>query len=208
MSEKLMRIHTSRGLVSLAAMILATLAMTSCGDVVRTGRAPVMLVMNSLTGGTPPESVVLSDVIVNVTTPDPCAPATPCPTAFNDPGTASVMVVMKDVTVTPTTNNSVTITRYHVSYSRADGRNTPGQDVPFPIDGASTTTIAAGETGSVAFELVRHTAKRESPLVELQANRNHISSTATVTFFGTDQVGNDISATGSIQIDFANFGDK
>jgi hypothetical protein len=207
MSKKLMRIRTVSGLVSLAGLILATLAMTSCGDVVRTGRAPVMLVVNSLSGGTPPTSFLLSDVIVNLTTPDPCSPTTPCPTVFNDPGTASLAVVMKDVTVTPTTNNSVTIKQYHVSYSRADGRNTPGQDVPFPIDGFTTTTIAAGETGSIGFELVRHTAKGESPLVQLRTNNNHISSIATVTFFGTDQVGNDISVTGSIQVDFGNFGD-
>ena len=205
MSKKLMRIRTVSGLVSLAAAILA---MTSCGDVVRTGRSPVMLVVNSLSGGTPPSSFVLSDVVVNLTTPDPCSPATPCPTVFNDPGTAALTVVMKDVSVSPTTNNSVTINRYHVSYSRADGRNTPGQDVPFAIDGAATVTIPAGDTGSVGFELVRHTAKGESPLVQLKTNNNHISSTATVTFFGTDQVGNDISVTGSIQVDFGNFGDQ
>jgi len=28
-----------------------------------------------------------------------------------------------------------------------------------------------------------------------------------VTFYGTDRVGNDISVTGSIQVDFGNFGD-
>jgi hypothetical protein len=205
MSKKLMRIRTVSGLVSLAAVMLAS---TSCGDVVRTGRAPVMLVVNSLSGGTPPASFVLSDVIVNLTTPDPCSPATPCPTVFNDPGSAALTVVMKDVTVSPTTNNSVTINRYHVSYTRADGRNTPGQDVPFPIDGFVTVTIAAGDTGSVGFELVRHTAKGESPLVQLKTNNNQISSRATVTFFGTDQVGNDISVTASIQVDFGNFGDQ
>src|ERR1700704_434368 len=208
MSQKLMRIRTVSGFVSLPAIVLAALVMTSCGDVVRTSRSPVMLVINSLTGGTPPTSFLLSDVIVLLTTPDPCSPATPCPTVFNDPGTANLTVVMKDVTVTPTTNNSVTINRYHVSFSRADGRNTPGQDVPFPIDGAVTVTIAAGDTGSVGFELVRHTAKEESPLVQLKTNSNHISSIATVTFFGTDRVGNDISVTGSILVDFANFGDK
>ena len=30
---------------------------------------------------------------------------------------------------------------------------------------------------------------------------------AKVTFYGTDQTGNDVSVTGTIQIDFGNFGD-
>jgi hypothetical protein len=34
-----------------------------------------------------------------------------------------------------------------------------------------------------------------------------ITMIADVTFYGQDRVGNDVSATGSIQIDFGNFGD-
>jgi hypothetical protein len=34
-----------------------------------------------------------------------------------------------------------------------------------------------------------------------------ISTIADVTFYGRDQAGNDVSATGSIGIDFGNFGD-
>jgi hypothetical protein len=203
---KQMRFHSSS--IALLALVLTAAATASCGDVVRSSRAPVMLVVNSLTGGTDKTSFVLSDVIVNRISPDPCKAASPCPTVFNDPGAATLAVIMKDVTVAPTTNNSVTVTRYHVNYSRADGRNTPGVDVPFPIDGAATTTIPAESSGSVGFELVRHTAKEESPLVELIQSGRHISTTATVTFYGTDQVGNDVSATGSIQIDFGDFGDK
>ena len=115
---------------------------------------------------------------------------------------------MKDFTVTPSTNNRVTISRYRVEYRRSDGRNTPGVDVPFPIDGGTTATIEANSAGSVGFELVRHTSKAESPLVELINDPRVISTTAYVTFFGTDQVGNDISATGTILVNFGNFGDQ
>jgi hypothetical protein len=55
---------------------------------------------------------------------------------------------------------------------------------------------------------VRHVAKEESPLVQLVANPNIINTIAEVTFYGRDQVGNDISATGSISIEFGNFGDQ
>ena len=66
----------------------------------------------------------------------------------------------------PTTNSEVTINRYHVNYRRADGRNTPGVDVPYAFDGAVTGTTSGGQL-ELGFELVRHVAKMESPLVEL-----------------------------------------
>jgi hypothetical protein len=195
--------------VSLAAAAVAIAATVSCGDVVRTSRSSVMLVVNSLGGGTAGSATLLSDVIRLLTTPLPCSAASPCPTVFNDPGTATLAVIMKDVTIlTPGTNNRVTVNRYRVEYRRSDGRNTPGVDVPFPFDGAITATINPGSTASVGFELVRHAAKEESPLVQLVSNPTIITTIADVTFFGSDQVGNDVSATGSMLIEFGNFGDS
>ncbi len=104
-------------------IILAALgaAAASCGDVVRQGRAPVLLVVNSLQGarGSAPATFgvpLSSDVITNVITPAPCSAATPCPTVFNDIGQAVFQVTMKDVSVSPSANNQVTITQYHVEY--------------------------------------------------------------------------------------------
>jgi hypothetical protein len=105
------------------------LAGTSCGDVVRTGRAPVFLVIDSLAAAKGDDdqkfsSFLLSDVITNVTTPAPCTTEAPCPTIFNDPGQATLRLAAKDIVgaATPTTNNEVTVTRVHVKYRRADGR--------------------------------------------------------------------------------------
>src|SRR4051812_7820587 len=153
MSRKLIGIHRFSGLAALALVAVATV---SCGDVVRTGRSPDFLVINSLQGapGNKPTAlgnVLQSDVLVNVTTPKPCAPETPCATIFNDVGSVTFGLVMKDVTVTPTSNNQVTITRYHVSFRRADGRNIQGVDVPWAFDGAATVTIPAGGTATLGF---------------------------------------------------------
>ena len=79
--------------------------------------------------------------------------------------------------------------------------------MPFAFDGAVTGTIPAGGTLTLGFELVRNVAKQESPLVQLKTSSNIISTIATVTFYGADRVGNDIQATGQIQIEFGNFGD-
>ena len=187
-------------------------AATSCGDVVREGRSPTFLVMDSLEGiaggsaGTP-SATLLSDVVTAATTPDPpCSVTNPCLSTFDDFARASLRLVPKDLAFVPTTNNQVTITRYHVSFRRADGRNTPGVDVPFDFDGAVTTTLVQSAAGSVAFELVRHSAKLESPLIQLR-NGSFISTIATVTFYGKDLVGNDISVVGSLSVNFGNFAD-
>ena len=130
--------------------------------------------------------------------------------SFSDVGQATLRLAAKDVTATtsPTSNNDVTINRYHIVYKRTDGRNVPGVDVPYAVDGATTGTVCSCGSGSkIGFEMVRHIAKEEAPLVELIRSPGIISTIAEVTFYGRDQVGNDVSVTGSMQVNFGNFGD-
>jgi hypothetical protein len=182
----------------------------SCGDVVRQGRSPVYLVVDNLTaqpgGGNATgtqANVLHSDVAVNA--PAPCSFLTPC--IYSDNGNVDLRALRKDVTATsPTANSEVTINRYHITYRRADGRNTPGVDVPYGFDGAVTGTTSGGSL-KLNFEMVRHVAKLETPLVELGTNLAVITTIAEVTFYGHDQVGNDVSVSGSMQVDFGNFAD-
>jgi hypothetical protein len=178
----------------------------------------MFLVIDTMTatrGGaasTQASNVLLSDVLTNVTTPAPCTATAPCPTIFDDMGSVLLRLSPRDVATTgvgntPSTNNQVTINRYHVSYRRTDGRNTPGTDVPYAWDGAATGTVPATGTAALGFEIVRHVAKQESPLVQLVSSPTILTTIADVTFYGRDQVGNDINVTGSIQVDFGNFGD-
>jgi len=131
---------------------------------------------------------------------------------FGDVGQAVLRISLKDIGTTaivaaPTPNNEVTITRYHVSYRRADGRNTAGVDVPYAFDGAMAGTVPAIGTLTLGFTLVRNIAKQESPLVQLISSPNIISTIADITFYGHDQVGNQVNVTGSIDVAFGNFGD-
>jgi hypothetical protein len=206
-------LRTSRVAPVVAAVALAAVS-SSCGDVVRQGRAPVFLVIDSLSGSAgnttpgPFGNPLASDVLTNVTTPAPCTAQTPCPTVFNDNGQVILRIVPKDIVgaTSPSSNNAVTISRYRVVYRRTDGRNTQGVDVPYAFDGGVTGTIQPGGSTTLTFELVRHTAKKESPLVQLIDNPTIIAVIGEVTFYGQDQVGNDISVTGTLQIDFGNFG--
>jgi hypothetical protein len=203
-----------RQTLAVAALVAGTI---SCGDLIRQGRSPVYLVISSMQAAqgnhvSQMGNGLSSDVLTLVTNPAPCTDVNPCPTVFNDVGQVTLRTSLKDISTggianSPTTNNEVTITRYHVSYRRADGRNTPGVDVPYGFDGAATGTIPINGTLTLGFVLVRNTAKEESPLVQLISSPNIISAVADVTFYGRDQVGNQVIQTGSIDVAFGNFGD-
>lgn len=197
----------------IAAAVVA--ACTSCGDVVTQSHAPVLLNVASLqgapTGGFGANQfsgVLFSDVQVMLIAPAPCTPTSPCPTIYSDRGQAVLSSAMKNVAVSPTTNNQVTLNRYHVEFRRADGRNVEGVDVPRSFDGAVTATIPPNGSQAVVFEMVRHVAKQESPLAQLVNSDNNISTIAIVTFYGTDAVGNVVSAQGQMTVNFGNFGDQ
>ncbi len=191
-------------------------AAVGCGDMATDSRSPVQLTLLSLqaaAGSSPDEfgSMLHSDVVTNVQQ-TVGGQQVSVPTIFGDNGAANFALVLKDPgsdptnPASPTDLNSVTVTRYRVVYRRTDGRNTPGVDVPFPFDSAATVTVTA-DGGSTGFQLVRTSAKQEAPLRTLVNNPDIISTIADVTFFGRDQAGNDVSVTGSIGVDFGNFGD-
>jgi hypothetical protein len=211
----MIRMHMMKHWILLAALAASSV---SCGDVVRQGKSPVYLVISALgasRGGassTEFGGTLHSDVLTNVITPAPCSPDSPCPTIFPDLGQVVLRISPKDIggvtPAQPSLNNEVTVNRYRIVYRRADGRNTPGVDVPYPFDGAATGTVPAIGTLTMTFEIVRHVAKMEAPLRQLAVNATIITTIADVTFYGRDQVGNEVSTTGSILIDFGNFGDE
>jgi hypothetical protein len=185
---------------TLLALAGAVALSASCGDFVRQGRSPVMLVVDSLQDKDG-NHTLRSDVLTSTGT-------------FNDLATASLRILLKDqgslgVSATPSELNQVVIDRYRVEYVRADGHNVPGVDVPFSFDSALTQLVTADGDEAI-FQIVRHSAKEEAPLAALRltGTGHFISTIATVTFYGHDLAGNDISASGHIGIDFADFADE
>ena len=195
----------------LSGAVVLIAASVSCGDAVRQGKAPVYLVIDKLVARSgakpsdPASNYLQSDVLTMVTTPSPCTTDSPCPTIFSDPGTVDLRTLQKNVSATsPSTNSEVTINRYHVTYRRADGLNTPGVDVPYGYDGTVTGTTVDGKL-ELIFELVRHVTKMESPLSQLATNPGVITTLAEVTFYGHDQTGREVSVTGNIEVDFSDW---
>ena len=71
----------------------------------------------------------------------------------------------------------------------------------------ATFTVPSDGSASAGFNLVRTQAKREAPLAPLVNGDTTITAIAYVTFYGHDQVGNEVSVTGQIDVTFANWGD-
>jgi hypothetical protein len=182
--------------VALAVSVAALMTLTSCSDAIRTGQSPSYLILQSLTGGPNNSGTVQSDVVSDTGS------------VVQDNGTATIQVALKDpVASVPTAVNSITIYQYHVEYTRTDGHNVPGVDVPFAFDSGVTQTIAGGGSGSVPFTLVQIQAKLEAPLAALAGHRGQqvISTIAQVTFYGHDQNGRDVTVSGNIEVDFADW---
>jgi hypothetical protein len=183
------------------ASIACLAAMTAgCGDFVRQDQTSGILIIDALEAASGAEDTLTfagtlqSDVVTGG--------------VFSDAGRVTLRVISKDLVHPIRPSNAVTITRYLVTFRRTDGRNTPGVDVPHPFDSALTFTVGSASSGTTqSFELIRHIAKLEPPLLGLRNNPVIISTVADVTFFGRDQAGRETSTTGSIGVQFGNFAD-
>lgn len=203
----------------MAALLLAGSALltSACGEVARTGRSPAYLQIVRLEGasGAEPDvfgNTLFSDVLTLVKGEDDTAP--PIPTIFADLGRVEFRVGLKDPgpSSAPTAAsplNAITLSQYRVVFKRSDGRNTQGVDVPYSFDGALTFTVPGAGTAVGTFAIVRHQAKEEAPLRAMAYNGGAqlISTVAEITFYGRDQAGNDVVATGTMSVNFGDFGD-
>jgi hypothetical protein len=187
--------------VCLAALVV------SCGKLTTQGTGSSYLIVESLeasSGGGEEDSFggdLESDVLTVVNGSG---------AIFQDVGRVTFALGMKDPGSAgspnaPSPNNFITIDRYRVRYIRADGRNTPGVDVPYGFDGAFTVTVA--ERATVTFALVRAQAKAEAPLAALANNLVVLSTIAEITFYGHDQTGREVSAVARINVHFGNWAD-
>lgn len=197
------------------AAALAVLFSAGCGEYVRQGRSPSQLVIvrletpateiRELQGGTgvPGKLEEVQGFGVGPLNSD----VNP---VVQNRGRVLLRQILRDqgapgATAAPTPLNDVTVTEYEVRYRLANGRSTPGVDVPQPIRGGLTITIQGANTASAEFELVRAIAKMEPPLAALKNSSVVLTVIADITFYGRDQAGNAVSVTGSVQINFADF---
>jgi len=176
---------------------------------------PVLDQLSAAAGVKPTEfsGLLASDVLTyvkkNINNVQVCVP-----TVYEDTGRATFHIQLKDPgsaadPIIPSPANTVTFTRYHISYVRADGRNVPGVDVPYGFDGAMQIAIVGGNVSIGQLVIVRLQAKEEAPLLALTngGGARVISTIANITFYGTDAAGRAVSTTGYINVDFSDWAD-
>ena len=189
------------GLGRAVGLALCLALVGSCNSLANTDRSASILVIDELIGFDDegrPSNVLQSDVLST----DP-----PPTTVRQDLGEVQTRLVLKDPgtginATSPTSANWITVNRYRVVYTRTDGGA-----VPAPLEEAVTFTSISTIGSSAEFILVRLSAKLEPPLVNLRVGGGEItiSTVAEITFFGRDQTGSEVTATGRISVTFADW---
>ncbi len=171
------------------AAVFAALVLGGCtADYVTGSRAPVLLLIESINGGTP----VLSDVRGDTGTILNCTAA------------VSVRNELKNPNEVATKVEDVQLTTYEVRYRRSDGRAVEGVDVPYRITGSISAVVLANTSSPVTIDLVRHQAKIEPPLIDL-TGLAIVTMIADITISGNTIAQQAVSASASTNITFADF---
>lgn len=195
MCKKADRGYRAARLGGLGALALAALVSGCAPDYVTDNAATVNLIIASINGGAQLDSDVRNgefstfvcedevEVAVAVRNKNPNAPA-------------------------PSVPSAVLINSYEVRYFRTDGRGTEGVDVPYRITGNLTFAVDVANSGTSEFplEVVRRQAKVEPPLSSIN-QAALLTVMAEVTLYGETVSGQKVSASGRLQIDFADYGD-
>ena len=199
MNRSIIRSSTLR-----AGLLVAVAAFAGCSAGYTTDNSSsVQLIIASINGG----SALNSDV---------CQGDSGC-TVKADLATLAMAVRFKNpnITIVPSVPSAVIIERYEVKYRRSDGRGVEGQDVPYPISGNITAAfdVKSAGTDALSIEVVRAQAKLEPPLRNLRGVTSTtlggafiVSMFADITVHGRTISGQPVSASGSLQIDFADYG--
>ena len=193
-----MRLRTGREMSAaraLGAVVAgAALAMAGCNaDYTENSQAPVLLQITSVN-----ESAQLdSDVRNGEFSTFVC----------EDDVDVAVRVVLKNPNTPGSVASDVLLDSYEIKYIRSDGRGTEGVDVPYRITGPLAVLVESEGEATFALEVVRRQAKLDPPLTNIQQT-TILTVTAQITLFGKTTSEKRVTTTGSLQIDFADFGDE
>jgi len=197
--------HLKR-IVGAAVLLAASFLLTSCNPVENKSQSGSLLIVESLTGfdmqGN--EGFFLQSDVLNED------PATGASSIRAD----LAKVIFRASTLDPdpllgtSAYNDIQVTRYIVTFIRADGRNIEGVDVPYSFEGGLSVVVRIGTLTTVSFVIVREVAKQEAPLLNLRpaSPGDILNVTAKVDFYGHDLANKTIKATGMLPVFFSNYG--
>jgi hypothetical protein len=178
------------GALALAAAVM--LSGCTQPDYVTSSQASVLLLVVDVNEG----AVLDSDVRLGADSDLICPDTVPVTVALRN----------KNPNLVGGVQGNVLIRRYDVHYSRTDGRSMEGVDVPHTISGGIGSAVEVDGTTTIPIEVVRRQAKLEPPLSGIQGF-DIVTMIAEISISGQTVSGDTVSASGSLQIDFANYGD-
>lgn len=199
-----MKIRSLVGIPFILILSFILIYMSGCNAVENVSQSVSILIIEAITGadleGNPDSTTVFSDVI------------TTSGTVFNDNGTASLSSeLINPGQVESTYYHDIIVDQIDIEYTRSDGLTGQGVDVPYSFSQRVNLRVPIGEgVFRLSFILIQHTAKMESPLVELiNVGQEHVLKLeAHITFHGRDLGGHRIDpVTGTISVWCSNFGD-
>ena len=185
---------------------LAILAAMACNPIENSTTSASLLTVVTITGldlTLKDQNFTQSDVLLTDTT-------TGTSTITDDVAKASLTASMLAPNPPAGTSqyNDIQLDKIVVSYTRTDGRNTEGVDVPYTFEQNVSQIIHIGQQATISFIIVRATAKQEPPLLGLRAGATRgevIYTNAKIVFYGHDLAGKTVTATGYLPVEFADF---
>jgi hypothetical protein len=188
-------------IIQLSALVAVLLFFSSCNKLSKDTRSNSMLIIENLTG------TDISGLEVNFLQSDVL---TVLDTIVADLAKVTFTAQLLSPALTESSQYSdILVTRYVVSFTRSDGKNVEGVDVPYSFEGYLSALVKVGTSTNINFIIVREVAKLEPPLVDLQDGRGDgvLQVKARVDFYGHDLANKNVMATGYLNIFFANYAD-
>lgn len=196
------------------AVVCGALTLSACtADFAKQGEGQLILVIVDITGEPGGPATEAGDVLLSDVSP-----------VFNDDAVLTFNIIPKNPRPDAIVREVVFMDRYEVRYFRTDGRNVEGVDVPHRISGPLGVSFTFPTVqAAVVINVVRHQAKLEPPLRQLQglfvtppanggvlqiSGAGILTTIAEITLYGRTLNGAGISATGRIQVTFADFSDE
>ncbi len=149
------------------------------------------------------KTVIDSDVCILDTTTNTCS-------IEEDLAQATVRNVPLNPDAETSYYGDVIIKKYRVAFTRHDGKNTEGVDVPYTFVEDLNVSVKINGSTTFSFVIVPVRAKMEPPLSRLVniENEKVIQTTANITFYAEDMAGHQMELKGNIDVYFANWADK
>jgi hypothetical protein len=189
-----------------AALAAGFLLLPACNPVENASQSATLLRIVSLTGTdlkNQDQNYLLSDVLFQ-------DPQTGAQSWIADPAKVTFSAELLDPKSISGSSlyNDILVTRYVVTFQRADGKNSQGVDVPYSFEGTLSVLVPIGQATAVSFIVVREVAKQEPPLLNLKdaLPGDVLYITAKIDFYGHDGANKVVKVTGYLPVTFANYG--